>query len=117
MFLLDIGCRSERDVLGTEFPRLGFELLLLRLVNAPGLLAVEGLGREEAPSPVPDRPPVAPAQLPSPSAQTPRTTVSRVQPASGAPPEGMGEPSSDSSAAASAKGGARRGGGGLCFDP
>ncbi|MBI5418479.1 MAG: hypothetical protein HZA60_00150 [Deltaproteobacteria bacterium] len=41
MFLLDIAFRSEKDVLGTEFPRLGFELLLLRLVNAPGLLAVE----------------------------------------------------------------------------
>lgn len=41
MFLLDIAFRSERDVLGTEFPRLGFELLLLRLVNAPGLLSVE----------------------------------------------------------------------------
>ena len=44
MFLLDIAFRSEKDVLGTEFPRLGFELLLLRLVNAPGLLEVEGLG-------------------------------------------------------------------------
>ncbi len=43
MFLLDIAFRSEKDVLGTEFPRLGFELLLLRLVNAPGLLDVEGL--------------------------------------------------------------------------
>jgi len=41
MFLLDIAFRSERDVLGTEFPRLGFELLLLRLANAPGLLSVE----------------------------------------------------------------------------
>jgi DNA polymerase-3 subunit gamma/tau len=43
MFLLDIAFRSEKDVLGTEFPRLGFELLLLRLVNAPGLLDVERL--------------------------------------------------------------------------
>src|SRR5512134_3113932 len=43
MFLLDIAFRSEKDVLGTEFPRLGFELLLLRLVNAPGLLDVEGM--------------------------------------------------------------------------
>ncbi|MGZ9147612.1 MAG: DNA polymerase III subunit gamma/tau [Candidatus Deferrimicrobiaceae bacterium] len=117
MFLLDIGFRSERDVLGTEFPRLGFELLLLRLVNAPGLLAVEGLGREEAPSAVPDRPSVAPARLPSPSAQTPRTTVSRVEPASGSPREGGGEPSSDLSAAASAKGEARRAGGDLSSDP
>jgi DNA polymerase-3 subunit gamma/tau len=44
MFLLDIAFRSEKDVLATEFPRLGFELLLLRLVNAPNLLAVEGIG-------------------------------------------------------------------------
>jgi DNA polymerase III gamma/tau subunit len=43
MFLLDIAFRSEKDVLSTEFPRLGFELLLLRLVNAPGLLDVEAL--------------------------------------------------------------------------
>ncbi len=43
MFLLDIAFRSEKDVLGTEFPRLGFELLLLRLVNAPALLSVDGL--------------------------------------------------------------------------
>jgi DNA polymerase-3 subunit gamma/tau len=117
MFLLDIGFRSERDVLGTEFPRLGFELLLLRLVNAPGLLAVEGLGREEAPSAVPDRPSVAPAQLPSPPAQTPRTTVSRVEPASGSAREGGGEPSPDSSAATSAKGEARRAGKDLSSDP
>jgi DNA polymerase-3 subunit gamma/tau len=50
MFLLDIAFRSEKDVLGTEFPRLGFELLLLRLVNAPGLLDVEGLAGEHAPA-------------------------------------------------------------------
>ena len=36
MLLLDIAFRSERDVLGTEFPHLGFELLLLRLANARG---------------------------------------------------------------------------------
>ncbi|MBI5574887.1 MAG: DNA polymerase III subunit gamma/tau [Deltaproteobacteria bacterium] len=53
MFLLDIAFRSEKDVLGTEFPRLGFELLLLRLVNAPGLLDVEGLAGEAAPPPKP----------------------------------------------------------------
>jgi DNA polymerase-3 subunit gamma/tau len=53
MFLLDIAFRSEKDVLGTEFPRLGFELLLLRLVNAPGLLDVEGLGVEASPEPSP----------------------------------------------------------------
>ncbi|MBF8259927.1 MAG: DNA polymerase III subunit gamma/tau, partial [Actinobacteria bacterium] len=51
--LLDIAFRSEKDVLGTEFPRLGFELLLLRLVNAPGLLDVEGLGMEASPEPSP----------------------------------------------------------------
>src|SRR5512144_575268 len=50
MFLLDVAFRSEKDVLGTEFPRLGFELLLLRLVNAPGLLAVERLADEAGPA-------------------------------------------------------------------
>jgi len=53
MFMLDIAFRSEKDVLGTEFPRLGFELLLLRLVNAPGLLDVEGLGEEASPETAP----------------------------------------------------------------
>jgi DNA polymerase III gamma/tau subunit len=43
MLLLDIAFRSERDVLATEFPHLGFELLLLRLANAQGLLPVEAL--------------------------------------------------------------------------
>ena len=74
MFLLDIAFRSERDVLGTEFPRLGFELLLLRLVNAPGLLSVEGLasGREGSPEPAPaSRPPRA-----EPSAR-PRSTFAK----------------------------------------
>jgi len=62
MFLLDIAFRSEKDVLGTEFPRLGFELLLLRLVNAPGLLAVEGLAEEE-PAAAPGRPPAVTAKV------------------------------------------------------
>jgi len=44
MLLLDVAFRSERDVLATEFPHLGFELLLLRLSNAPSLAEVEGLG-------------------------------------------------------------------------
>ncbi|MHB1025607.1 MAG: hypothetical protein ACYC24_07845, partial [Desulfobacteria bacterium] len=44
MLFLDIAFRSERDVLATEFPHLGFELLLLRLANAQGLLSVESLG-------------------------------------------------------------------------
>jgi len=43
MFLLDIAFRSERDVLGTEFPHFGFELLLLRLANAQELLTVGAL--------------------------------------------------------------------------
>jgi DNA polymerase-3 subunit gamma/tau len=43
MLLLDIAFRSERDVLATEFPHLGFELLLLRLANAGGLLSVDAL--------------------------------------------------------------------------
>jgi len=41
MLLLDIAFRSERDVLATEFPHLGFELLLLRLANAQGLFSVD----------------------------------------------------------------------------
>jgi DNA polymerase-3 subunit gamma/tau len=57
MLLLDIAFRSERDVLATEFPHLGFELLLLRLANARGLLSVEALGAEDAPA----VPPVLPA--------------------------------------------------------
>ncbi|MEK6778770.1 MAG: DNA polymerase III subunit gamma/tau, partial [Candidatus Deferrimicrobiota bacterium] len=52
MFLLDIAFRSEKDVLSTEFPRLGFELLLLRLVNAPALLDVERLAEDAPPAPV-----------------------------------------------------------------
>jgi DNA polymerase-3 subunit gamma/tau len=60
MLLLDIAFRSERDVLATEFPHLGFELLLLRLANAQGLVSVEtldaspeaaGTARPEAPAP------------------------------------------------------------------
>jgi len=47
MLLLDIAFRSERDVLATEFPHLGFELLLLRLANAQGLLSVEALGASD----------------------------------------------------------------------
>jgi hypothetical protein len=51
MLLLDIAFRSERDVLATEFPHLGFELLLLRLANARGLLSVEALESVESPAP------------------------------------------------------------------
>jgi len=60
MFLLDVAFRSEKDVLGTEFPRLGFELLLLRLVNAPALLSVDGLSAD-APGGAKAAPPARPA--------------------------------------------------------
>jgi DNA polymerase III subunit gamma/tau len=56
MLLLDIAFRSEKDVLGTEFQRLGFELLLLRLVNAPGLLSLEAYESGEAAAESPARP-------------------------------------------------------------
>jgi DNA polymerase III subunit gamma/tau len=61
MFLLDIAFRSERDVLGTEFPHLGFELLLLRLANAQSLLPLDALaaGGKAAERPR-ERPVVAP---------------------------------------------------------
>ena len=66
MFLLDIAFRSERDVLGTEYPHLGFELLLLRLANAQGLLSLSALeaGAGEAPAPA-ARPAVPPASHPA----------------------------------------------------
>src|SRR5512134_1787867 len=76
MFLLDIAFRSEKDVLATEFPRLGFELLLLRLVNAPGLLAVEGLAGEAAPA-SPAGPAVAAAGQASDPPPKPQTTYAR----------------------------------------
>ncbi|MGB3096924.1 MAG: DNA polymerase III subunit gamma/tau [Candidatus Deferrimicrobiaceae bacterium] len=85
MFLLDIAFRSERDVLGTEFPRLGFELLLLRLVNAPGLLAVEGLAGEESTSVPAPSPSVAAVSPPAAASQKARTTVSKRVPAAGPP--------------------------------
>jgi DNA polymerase-3 subunit gamma/tau len=57
MFLLDIAFRSERDVLGTEFPHLGFELLLLRLANAQGLLPLEAFeAGDSAAARAPERP-------------------------------------------------------------
>ena len=66
MFLLDVAFRSERDVLGTEYPHLGFELLLLRLANAQGLLTLSALeaGAGEAPAPA-QRPSVSPAHAPA----------------------------------------------------
>jgi DNA polymerase-3 subunit gamma/tau len=96
MFLLDIAFRSEKDVLGTEFPRLGFELLLLRLVNAPGLLAVEELGKEEQAA-VPRRRSADPAK----EAQT--TFSNRVPTSQSWQPVG-GNSSSAPSAAATPKG-------------
>jgi DNA polymerase-3 subunit gamma/tau len=60
MLLLDIAFRSERDVLATEFPHLGFELLLLRLANAPSLVDLEGMS-EELPAGRPKDRPAAPA--------------------------------------------------------
>jgi DNA polymerase-3 subunit gamma/tau len=57
MLLLDIAFRSERDVLATEFPHLGFELLLLRLANAQGLLSVEALDAGDALAARPASPP------------------------------------------------------------
>jgi DNA polymerase-3 subunit gamma/tau len=70
MLLLDVAFRSERDVLATEFPHLGFELLLLRLANAPSLVEVEGLG-EGAPAGRRQERPAAPA------APVPAATFSR----------------------------------------
>ncbi len=80
MLLLDIAFRSERDVLATEFPHLGFELLLLRLANAQGLLSVEALEAGDAPAARPasltaGRPAAAPAatfsRKPAPRADAP----------------------------------------------
>ncbi|MGB3399302.1 MAG: DNA polymerase III subunit gamma/tau [Candidatus Deferrimicrobiaceae bacterium] len=86
MFLLDVAFRSEKDVLATEFPRMGFELLLLRLVNAPGLLDVAGLGAGE-PASGPGRPPVIVAETPAArTTQKPRTTVSKRPLAAESPP-------------------------------
>jgi hypothetical protein len=104
MFLLDIAFRSERDVLATEYPHLGFELLLLRLANAQGLLSLSALeaGAREAPAPaareapVPAaRPVVSPAAsqggLPSsPPPTFSRRAASDAKPARGAGAEGAG---------------------------
>lgn len=77
MLLLDIAFRSERDVLATEFPHLGFELLLLRLANAKGLLSVETLGSSADSSSVAARAAKAEAVAPKPSAAAPAATFSR----------------------------------------
>ncbi|MBE0603871.1 MAG: DNA polymerase III subunit gamma/tau, partial [Deltaproteobacteria bacterium] len=104
MFLLDIAFRSERDVLATEYPHLGFELLLLRLANAQGLLSLSalqaGAGEATAPAvreaPVPAaRPLVSPASsqggLPSsPPPTFSRRAASDAKPARGAGAAGAG---------------------------
>lgn len=104
MFLLDIAFRSEKDVVATEFPRLGFELLLLRLVNAPSLLAVANLASGEAPAPRPVREGSAPASAPPPARPqpaaaattfAPRPASAPAPPASAPPPaapKGHGKP-------------------------
>ncbi len=76
MLLLDIAFRSERDVLGTEFPHLGFELLLLRMANAQGLLSLSALEAGEGPEARPS---------PSLSPATPPPTFSRKPPSAAAP--------------------------------
>ncbi len=106
MFLLDIAFRSEKDVLATEFPRLGFELLLLRLVNAPGLLAVEGLAGEE-PASVRGQRTADTAEGPGTPALKPRTTVAQRVPAGGTPRSAGGD-LADPSAAGKGKEEARR---------
>ena len=82
MLLLDIAFRSERDVLATEFPHLGFELLLLRLANAQGLLSVEALEAGDAPA---ARPASLPAGRPAvppvlPTAGVPQQREARIAP-------------------------------------
>ncbi|MBE0569195.1 MAG: DNA polymerase III subunit gamma/tau [Deltaproteobacteria bacterium] len=82
MFLLDVAFRSERDVLATEFPHLGFELLLLRISNAQRLLSLSALEAGEVAAPAAR--PASPAPLPSshPPPTFSRKTVSEPAPAS-----------------------------------
>jgi DNA polymerase-3 subunit gamma/tau len=85
MFLLDVAFRSEKDVVATEFPRLGFELLLLRLVNAPALLFTERLAdgaAEGAPRPARQSEPAPPA---APRAAAPASTTFAPRPPAAAP--------------------------------
>jgi len=78
MLLLDIAFRSERDVLATEFPHLGFELLLLRLANAQGLLSVEALGTSPEAAGTAKAGAVAQKAPPAPAATFSRTPPPRV---------------------------------------
>ncbi|MBM2829162.1 MAG: polymerase subunit gamma/tau, partial [Actinobacteria bacterium] len=104
MFLLDIAFRSEKDVLGTEFPRLGFELLLLRLVNAPGLIDVEGLGGEASPEPSPRPAAVQVARGTGPPPKAAATTFT-TRASAPAAPHREAAPSSDLPPVATAEGG------------
>ncbi|GAB4241777.1 MAG: hypothetical protein OHK0028_20390 [Deltaproteobacteria bacterium] len=109
MFLLDIAFRSERDVLATEFPHLGFELLLLRLANAPGMLSVESLEAGEAPAPrSPGRSPGRPAAAPPVSSPTFSRRAAPAGSAAAAPslPAGGDAPAADAAKAGSEKTGA-----------
>ncbi len=97
MFLLDIAFRSERDVLGTEYPHLGFELLLMRLANAQGLLSLSALeaGAGDAPAPAarPVVSPVSPQAGPPPPPSPPtfsRRAASDAKPARGGDAAGAG---------------------------
>jgi DNA polymerase-3 subunit gamma/tau len=89
MFLLDIAFRSERDVLGTEFPHLGFELLLLRMANAQGLLSLSALEAGEAPAGRPS-PPASPAPPPTYSRKSASGAAPAVPPTPPAKPAGKG---------------------------
>jgi len=82
MLLLDIAFRSERDVLATEFPHLGFELLLLRIANAGGLLSVGALEEGDAlPAHATSAPVGRPAAPPvPPTAEVPRQREARIAP-------------------------------------
>ncbi|MEW6720970.1 MAG: hypothetical protein AB1346_11020, partial [Thermodesulfobacteriota bacterium] len=91
MFLLDIAFRSERDVLATEFPNLGFELLLLRLANAQGLMPLSALEAGEVPA------------SPSAASPQPAPTFSRKAPPAASTPA----PPEASAAAPAAKADAR----------
>ncbi|HWS15244.1 MAG TPA: DNA polymerase III subunit gamma/tau [Candidatus Methylomirabilis sp.] len=116
MFLLDIAFRSERDVLATEFPHLGFELLLLRLANAPGMLSVEALETGDAPAVPPVLPMVGvPQQREARTGAAPAATFSRKPaPRSDAPVPPTGVPAAGSaSGIGAAKGASAKGDAGL----
>jgi DNA polymerase III subunit gamma/tau len=109
MFLLDIAFRSERDVLATEFPHLGFELLLLRLANAPGMQPVEALESGDAPQVRPaersgERPAGAPAATFS-RRPAPRSDAPAAAPAAGNTADSSADMSAEAAGAAKAEAG------------